>query len=829
MKEVLNFVYDDWPEGQEKPNPNGQKWFPEENAWHIADIPMEALKFRDYKNCRLEEVEKHKNQNFYYLVWHRHSLYNRFFYEEKIPIGLDIVGLLKRHKNLFLLLINEQEYEKYECFRAAEISFAKYNLDLSKIFLVSNNARSAEYKRELGLNINVHGSRAEPLSQLNVPKLDFVENKNGKFFMTHNHSIRDHRVGLICLLKKYNILEDVDWSFLKLWNLPNEDPGPIFRRVFSQSQMDFLKPEIDFVINYGLKKSDYESHFEWLDIKDISIAPSWWKTYNQDQYRNTYFNITTETIFTSKDVHITEKTFKPFLHLQFPMILATQHHLKYLRKFYGYDFFDDVIDHSYDNIKDHGERLFKFVEELKRIQENKEFFIDFYRKNKDRFLANQERVFSTKADYDGSFLKMLIKYKRPEKTLNLVYDNWDEETNGPIRGNAELLYDSFHMVLDSVVKSLQIDEYLIKRFKLEEVYENPNDKFLYFVTLIPGKVSDNILNNRLPIPKEVIDAWRSCSNLNIMIMNEQESEHSDIVDHLHKWTKDLGLNQSQLWISNNNTKLKERKEKIGTSINVHTTVRLPNFTAAGFQFAANNLEFKTEKEGKLFMCQNRRARPHRYGILCLLRKMNILDEVDWSLVQGWQFTNDPFGWISQIFNERDLEEMRDDINFFASIEQKKCIYEERYDWFDDRENPDNIPWGQNHDKDQIQNSYFNIATETQFNSDLIHISEKSFKPFYCLQFPLILASPFHIKEIKKRYDFDFFDDVIDHSYDDETDHRERLYKFAKEIKRIIENKESIKEFYRNNKFRFLENQRKLVEKTKDSTDRDFLKKLAGII
>jgi hypothetical protein len=828
MIEKLNFVYDDWPEGQEKPNPNGQKWFPEDGAWCTSDTPMEALKFYDYKNCRLEEVAKNRSKNFYYPVWHRHSLYNRFFHDGKIPVGLDIIGLIKQHKNLYLLLINEQEYEKFECFSAAQETFAKYQLDLSKIFLVSNNARSFEYKINLGLKINVHGTRAEPLSQIGIPKIDWVENKEGKFFMTHNHSIRDHRVGLIALLKKYDILKDVDWSFLKLWNLPNEDPKHIFCRIFNRDEMEWLKPEMDFLINYGVKKSDYESHFERLDILTMD-APSWWNIYNAEQYKNTYFNITTETIFQSGDIHVTEKTYKPFMNLQFPMILATQHHLKYVRNFWGYDFFDDVIDHSYDDIADPHDRLFKFVEEIKRIQDNKDFFIDFYKNNKERFLENQRMVYSAKNLYDRAFLKALVNFNRPEKTLNLVYDNWDYDKGEPVKGNAEDLYDSFHMCLDSVVKSLQIEESYIKRFPVEEVKNLPEEKFLYFVTMIPGKVSDNILSGKLPIPKKVIDLWRSCKNLYIMIMNEQESESEDLVDHLDKWTKDLQLEQEQLWISNNNTKLDERKQKIGTSINVHSTVRLPNFTAAGFLHSAGDLRFKIEKEGGFFMCQNRRARPHRYALLCLLRKMGLLEEVDWSLVQGWQFTKDPYGWISQIFNDNDIEEMKDDIDFFSSIDQKKCRYEEKYSWFDDRDNPDNVPWGQNHDREQIENSYFNIATETQFNSELIHISEKSFKPFYCFQFPLILASPFHISEIRKGYNFDFFDDVIDHSYDLEENHRERLFKFAKEIKRIIDNKEFFKEFYRNNQQRFIENQKKLLEKMKDKSDENFLKKLVDII
>jgi len=58
MNQKVNFVYDDWDEGSSSPNPNGQKWFPEDDAWCTAAVPMEALKFYNYKEFRIEDVEK---------------------------------------------------------------------------------------------------------------------------------------------------------------------------------------------------------------------------------------------------------------------------------------------------------------------------------------------------------------------------------------------------------------------------------------------------------------------------------------------------------------------------------------------------------------------------------------------------------------------------------------------------------------------------------------------------------------------------------------------------------------------------------------------------
>ena len=99
-----------------------------------------------------------------------------------------------------------------------------------------------------------------------------------------------------------------------------------------------------------------------------------------------------------------------------------------------------------------------------------------------------------------------------------------------------------------------------------------------------------------------------------------------------------------------------------------------------------------------------------------------------------------------------------------------------------------------------------------------------------MQFPLILASYGHIKEIKKRYNFDFFDDIIDHSYDNIKNNRDRLFAFANEIKRINNNKEFFIEFYKNNKERFIMNNIKSIEYGKSSLNSDinFLLNLGDI-
>jgi hypothetical protein len=99
------------------------------------------------------------------------------------------------------------------------------------------------------------------------------------------------------------------------------------------------------------------------------------------------------------------------------------------------------------------------------------------------------------------------------------------------------------------------------------------------------------------------------------------------------------------------------------------------------------------------------------------------------------------------------------------------------------------------------------------------------KPFYFYQFPLFLGSYNHVKYLKDRFGFDMFDDIIDHSYDDEKDNRLRIIKFFNEVKRLYDNQHILKEFYKNNKERFIYNNEVVVKIKNSKRDYNFFESL----
>ena len=126
-----------------------------------------------------------------------------------------------------------------------------------------------------------------------------------------------------------------------------------------------------------------------------------------------------------------------------------------------------------------------------------------------------------------------------------------------------------------------------------------------------------------------------------------------------------------------------------------------------------------------------------------------------------------------------------------------------------------------------ENTYVNIVTESQFIDlgNVVHITEKSFKPFFYYQFPIILATHHHIKSLKEKYDFDFFDDIINHSYDNEPNQKKRFKMITEELKRLHENKVALIEFYSKNLQRFKDNKNKVIQIGKNKSDYFFIKNL----
>jgi hypothetical protein len=83
----------------------------------------------------------------------------------------------------------------------------------------------------------------------------------------------------------------------------------------------------------------------------------------------------------------------------------------------------------------------------------------------------------------------------------------------------------------------------------------------------------------------------------------------------------------------------------------------------------------------------------------------------------------------------------------------------------------------------LTNAYIHLVTETTVIPK-IFVSEKTWKPIASKQLFLIFGNPGTV-EFLRSLGVDVFDDIIDHSYDQDPDWKSRLVKIHQEIKRLV--------------------------------------------
>jgi hypothetical protein len=248
----------------------------------------------------------------------------------------------------------------------------------------------------------------------------------------------------------------------------------------------------------------------------------------------------------------------------------------------------------------------------------------------------------------------------------------------------------------------------------------------------------------------------------------------------------------------------------------------------------------TEKTGKLFICHNKSPKPHRYATLALLHKKGLIDDVNWSLVTGQIRPPEDYVWLNEALPIDVVNSCEQEIKNLFSIKVKESDYEVNKKYFsengeiifDKNEFPELgeaamesggllIP----EDSFSYMNSYVNIVTESQFRDDfnVIHVSEKSFRPFAYYNLPLIVATQNHVKYMKDKYGFDFYDDLINHDYDNEKSIGNRITMLIDEVIRLKNNKEDVIKFYKQNTHRLIKNQKIISEIKNNNDDYEFFK------
>lgn len=423
-----------------------------------------------------------------------------------------------------------------------------------------------------------------------------------------------------------------------------------------------------------------------------------------------------------------------------------------------------------------------------------------------------------------------------EKKFNLVYDIWEGDDLVPntkiIYGDRNNIKDPYYLFLHYVNDTtLQKGKFKLIRHKLNQISFDDSEKYYYVINYGSNLIDLFYHENKDkrvefdPLSEEVKTAFRNNKNLNIIFINEHEPDDIEGFELLHNYVKKNNLDENRFYLINNNSNLDSHTKKFDSKINTYKLNFIPH-SYTKVLLKIGGVDFIEEKLGKFFMCFNKSPKKHRFALLLLMTKNNLLNQTNWSYVPTWDCKFD-YHYVNDFFNKFEISMLKTEIDFLKNLHIKVSDYEKDKNYFNEYQeiNRESFPlWLHVPESlESYENSYFNIITESSFQNkfEIIHISEKSLKPFFYYQFPLILATPHHIKKMKDLYDLDFFDDVINHDYDNIIDDRERLIGFIKEVIRINNLKNEFKLFYKNNKERFINN-RKKIENILKIVDKDYL-------
>lgn len=295
------------------------------------------------------------SDHFFYVLTFRYLLkcvkheYNVF---DHLPIGL-IRAINCGQCTLILNDGHESGYYDQTFFENLEDKLYRINTD--NVLLISGNIVNSEHKSKVKIITWQYFETASRLTAEQYP-VDISNKFNN----------RDIFKKFLCLNR---INREIRFYFMyRIYQACIKD----FRA--SLNNIDSVEDIISYNGNIFIDKIKDDPQFKkmlselpWtVDVDTFGV--NHWNTINTEfSYDNGIF-ISTETLFSSdsKNLFLTEKTFKPIL-LKMPfIILGNPYILKRLHSI-GYKTFDGLINEEYDSIFDAEERMEKIIGEVTRI------------------------------------------------------------------------------------------------------------------------------------------------------------------------------------------------------------------------------------------------------------------------------------------------------------------------------------------------------------------------------------------------------------------------------------------------------------------------------
>lgn len=265
----------------------------------------------------------------------------------------------------------------------------------NKNFIIFTSLENVELEKITSTNLQFVHWGGDITNQADLyPGVSSVLDKNfnsDKTFISLNRGPRTHRLILLSYLfgAGYNTSGYLTFLGQEKFSLPN--------CIFDMLSWPF-ENKTKITIQDGYKKFYNNPDLSIIQYELIYPTPN----NNVDNfthrlaplYRNSFVELVTEPSFTPPSFLLTEKTLNSIYGCNFPIILSGAGTIQHLRNI-GFDMFDDIVDHGYDQIANPADRIILAIENNKQLLVDSEHVKKLWRDNQYRF-ENNVRLASTK-------------------------------------------------------------------------------------------------------------------------------------------------------------------------------------------------------------------------------------------------------------------------------------------------------------------------------------------------------------------------------------------------------------------------------------------------
>jgi hypothetical protein len=229
-------------------------------------------------------------------------------------------------------------------------------------------------------------------------------------WLSLNLDTKLHRVMTVCYLLSKDYCDNGDFTFnMEAPTLVKYDKYKNITKISDKLRSDLSK---------GYKKFR-EKDFNLLNIRnfdkeDDRVASN----YNNNLmpvYENIGVEIITGTMFFERTPSLSEKETQSVYGKNFPIYLNGVGMVREIKKLFGIDTFDDIIDNSYDEIEDHFERLQAAIDRNQHLLDGSTNIRELWYDNRDRFEKNCSKMDSM--IFDRSYQR-IMNHEKIKKALN---------------------------------------------------------------------------------------------------------------------------------------------------------------------------------------------------------------------------------------------------------------------------------------------------------------------------------------------------------------------------------------------------------------------------